>query len=106
VRQRLGIGLLITLSAVAVSACGGGERQDADEPEGEFPVQIVSADFPSGQQLAQNTDLTLAVENSGERTIPDLAITIFTSSNTSTGKSGDTGNLPTAGLLLGAVSAA
>jgi hypothetical protein len=95
VRQRLGIGLLITLSAVAFSACGGGERQDADEPEGEFPVQIVSADFPSGQQLAQNTDLTLAVENSGERTIPDLAITIFTSSNTSTGKSADTGNLPT-----------
>jgi hypothetical protein len=82
VRQRLGIGLLITLSAVAFSACGGGERQDADEPEGEFPVQVVSADFPSRQQLAQNTDLTLGVENSGERTIPDLAITIFTSSNT------------------------
>jgi hypothetical protein len=95
VRQRLGIGLLIALSAAALSACGGGERQDADEPEGEFPVQIVSADFPSKQQLAQNTDLALAVANTGERTIPDLAITIFTASQTSTGKSADAGNLPT-----------
>jgi hypothetical protein len=96
VRQRLGIGLLIALSAGALAACGGGERQDADEPEGEFPVQIVSADFPSKQQLAQNNDLTLAVANTGERTIPDLAITIFTTSQSATGQSAPTGsNLPT-----------
>jgi hypothetical protein len=95
VRVGLGIGLLVALSAVGLAACGGGERQDADEPEGEFPVQIVSADFPSMQQLAQNTDLTLAVANTGERTIPDLAITIFTTSQTSTGKAADSGNLPT-----------
>jgi hypothetical protein len=95
VRQRLGIGLLIALCAGALAACGGGERQDADEPEGEFPVQIVSAAFPSKQQLAQNNDLTLAVANAGERMIPDLAITIFTTSQSSTGQSAPTGNLPT-----------
>src|SRR5215204_4149636 len=88
VRVGLGTGLLVALSAVCISACGGGERQDANEPEGDFPVQIVSAQFPSKQQLAQNTNLTLAVENSGEKTIPDLAITIFTTSNASTGASG------------------
>jgi hypothetical protein len=88
VRDCLGIGLLVALSAVVISACGGGERQDADEPEGDFPVQIVSADFPSKQQLAQNTNLTLSVENSGDRTMPDLAITIFTTSNATTGQSG------------------
>jgi hypothetical protein len=86
VRNRLGIGLLVALSAVGMSACGGGERQDADEPSGNFPVQIVSADFPSRQQVAQNTNLTLSVANTGERTIPDLAITIFTTSNASTGE--------------------
>jgi hypothetical protein len=87
---------LIALSTTALSACGGGERQDADEPEGEFPVQIVSADFPSRQQLAQNTDFTLAIANTGERTIPDLAITIFTTSQMSTGNSAaDSGNLAT-----------
>jgi hypothetical protein len=83
VRNRLGIGLLVGLTALCLSACGG-SRQDVNEPSGDFPVQIVSADFPSKQQLAQNTNLTLSVENTGDKTIPDLAITIFTTSNAST----------------------
>src|SRR5262249_29671462 len=87
VRVGLGIRLLVALSAVGVSACGGGQRQDATEPEGNFPVQIVSADFPSRQELAQNTNLTLAVANSGDQTIPNLAITIFTTSSAGTGGS-------------------
>jgi hypothetical protein len=85
-RRRLGIGFLGLLLAAGLAACGG-SRQDAEEPEGDFPVSIVSADFPSRQQLAQNTNLTLAVENSGDQAIPDLAITIFTTSNASTGES-------------------
>jgi hypothetical protein len=90
VRVRLGIGVLVALSAVAISACGGGSRQDVNEPSGNFPVQIVSADFPSRQDLAQNTNLTLSVANTGDKAIPDLAITIFTTSNASTGQSGTT----------------
>jgi hypothetical protein len=86
-RKRVGIGLAVALAAMGVASCGGGERQDANEPEGNFPVQIVSADFPSKQQLAQNTNLTLTVANSGDKTIPDLAITIFTTSNASTSES-------------------
>ena len=88
VRNRLGIGLLIALSVVGISACGGGERQDVDEPSGDFPVQIVRADFPSNQKLAENTNLALTVGNAGQKTIPDLAITIFTSSSAGTGESG------------------
>jgi hypothetical protein len=83
-RNWIGIGLAAGLLAAGLAACGG-SRQDANEPEGNFPVSIVSADFPSKQQLAQNTNLTLAVANTGERAIPDLAITIFTSSNANTG---------------------
>jgi hypothetical protein len=97
VRVCLGIGLILALSAVGITACGGGERQDANEPEGDFPVQIVSADFPSKQQLAQNTNLTLAVENSGDKTIPDLAITIFTTSNASTNETQTASNGTTTG---------
>jgi hypothetical protein len=78
------------LLAAGLASCGG-SRQDANEPEGNFPVSIVSADFPSKQQLAQNTNLTLAVENSGDKTIPNLAITIFTSSNATTGETNTTG---------------
>jgi hypothetical protein len=85
-RRRIGIGVLGLLLAAGVASCGG-SRQDADEPEGDFPVSIVSADFPSKQQLAENTNLTLAVSNSGDQTIPNLAITIFTTSNTTTDES-------------------
>jgi hypothetical protein len=53
-------------------------------------VQVVSADFPSKQSLAQNTNLTLGVKNTGQDTIPDLAITIFTTSNASTTESTST----------------
>jgi hypothetical protein len=104
VRERLGIGFLVALSTAGLAACGGGERQDVTEPAGDFPVNIVSADFPSKQQLAQNTNLVLAVENTGDQTIPDLAITIFTTSNANTGESGTsttgttgTGTTPAAG---------
>jgi hypothetical protein len=98
-RKRIGIGVLGVLLAAGVASCGG-TRQDANEPEGNFPVSIVSADFPSKQQLAQNTNLTLSVENSGDRSIPDLAITIFTTSNATTSESttttGTTGTTSTA----------
>ena len=93
-RRRIGIGILGVLLAAGVASCGG-TRQDANEPEGDFPVSIVSADFPSKQQLAQNTNLTLAVANSGDTAIPNLAITIFTTSNASTGESTTTGTSTT-----------
>jgi hypothetical protein len=94
-RNRIAIGFCAGLIAAGVASCGGGERQDASEPEGDFPVQIVSADFASKQQLAQNTNLTLAVANTGDQTIPDLAITIFTASNASTDEStGPNANTP------------
>src|SRR3954452_23298675 len=88
-RRRIGIGILGVVLAAGVASCGG-SRQDANEPEGNFPVAIVSADFPSKQALAQNTNLTLAVSNSGDKTIPDLSITIFTTSNASTSDTGAT----------------
>jgi hypothetical protein len=72
------MGLVVALCAAGIAACGGGERQDEDEPEGEFPVQIVNAEFPAKQRLAQTSDLTITVSNTGEETIPDLAITVFT----------------------------
>jgi hypothetical protein len=97
------MGLIVALSAVALASCGGGSRQDKSEASGDFPVQIVSANFPSKQQLAQNTNLTLSVRNTGQDEIPTLAITIFTTSNASTSQTGTdtttgtTGQTSTAG---------
>jgi hypothetical protein len=75
--KRLGVGLAACLSAAALAACGGGgERQDEDEPEGDFPVDVTDARFPNRQRLAETTDLRLGVENAGNEQIPDLAVTI------------------------------
>jgi hypothetical protein len=75
---RIAIALALSGAVVALSACGGsdGERQDVDEPSGEFPVEVTDAKFPTRQRLAQTSDLELAVENIGEEQIPDLAVTI------------------------------
>ena len=67
------------LAAVTLAACGGeAEPQDANEPEGEFPVEVTSAKFPTRQRLAETSDLVLEVENTGDETIPDLAVTLYT----------------------------
>lgn len=85
---RAGIGLLTATVALsmAVSACGEDkQRQDAKEPEGEFPVEIVSANFPTKQRLAQTSDLRMEIENSGDESIPDLAVTIYTGDEKASG---------------------
>lgn len=65
-------------SALALAACGeSAPRQDADEPAGEFPVDVFKAKFPNRQRLAETNDLTLGVENSGAAPIPDVAVTVF-----------------------------
>ena len=80
-RDRLGVVLALALCTVGLAACGGGERQDEDEPEGEYPVEITAAEFPAKQSLAQTSNLLLSVQNTGEETVPNLAITIFTVAN-------------------------
>jgi hypothetical protein len=72
------MGLVVALCSAGIAACGGGERQDEDEPEGEFPVQIVNAEFPTKQRLAQTSELTITVSNTGEEAVPNLALTVFT----------------------------
>ena len=84
-RARLGRGgasLVTGALALALVACGGGgERQDQDEPEGSFPVNIVTSQFPTRQRLAETSFLRLGVENTGQKSIPDLAITISIDKN-------------------------
>ncbi|HVG75776.1 MAG TPA: hypothetical protein VM824_10365, partial [Thermoleophilaceae bacterium] len=55
---------------------GGGARQDADEPEGNFDVAVVSATFPKQQKLAQTSQLVITVENTGKQAVPNLAVTV------------------------------
>jgi len=65
--------------ALAATACGDDvQRQDANEPDAKFPVAVQSAKFPTDQRLAQTRDLELEVENTGQDTVPNLAVTIYT----------------------------
>ncbi|MGB9184845.1 MAG: hypothetical protein WCB67_12335 [Solirubrobacteraceae bacterium] len=64
-------------ASLALAACGsGGARQDAKEPSGKFKVDVNTAAFPSSQTLSQHTRMTIAVRNAGNKTMPDVAVTI------------------------------
>jgi hypothetical protein len=75
-RRKALTGLLALSCAVAVIGCGGGARQDANEPDANFPVEVVSATFPAKQQLAQTSRLVITVENTGKEAVPNLAVTV------------------------------
>jgi len=46
--------------------------------EADYPVEVIAAEFPPRQRLAETTDLELAFENTGSDEIPNLVVTIFT----------------------------
>src|SRR5687767_5075814 len=66
----------LCVAAVVAAGCGGGERQDENEPEGDFAVEVVEAKFPEEQKLAKSSDLVVTVRNAGDRTIPNIALTV------------------------------
>jgi len=67
---------LATVAALGVAACGGEERQDADERAGTYPVDVLRASFPAKQRLADQTSLVITVRNAGDKVIPNLAATV------------------------------
>ena len=70
------LALAATTSALAVAGCGGNERQDASEPSGTFEVAVVRTSFPTKQHLAQPERFVIAVRNSGDRAVPNVAVTV------------------------------
>ena len=69
--------MALALVGLALSGCGS-ERQDEDEPEGEFTLEIVDASFPARQTTAQHATMRLSVRNTDDRNLPNLAVTIDT----------------------------
>jgi hypothetical protein len=70
--------LVFALLAVPVglAACGGGEKQDENEPEGTYKVDVISASFPGRQRLGETVRLRIQVQNQGQEEVPNLAISI------------------------------
>jgi hypothetical protein len=75
---RIATGIAVLALALGASACGGGQRQDVTEPSGDFPVKMTQAKFPNRQRLAETSDLQLAIKNTGQQAIPNLAVTVYT----------------------------
>lgn len=74
-RRAAGSTIVAALAAAALGGCGGA-RQDVNEPNASFPVQVRTASFPASQRLAEHTHMVISVRNAGTKPIPDLTVTI------------------------------
>src|ERR1700761_7819648 len=72
---RAGGALAVIAAGLTLGASGGGRSQAANEPTGNFPVKA-AATFPNAQRLAQHSRMVVVVHNTGNKTIPNVAVTI------------------------------
>ncbi len=63
-------------SSAFIAGCGGGERQDKNEPSGSFSVEVAKATFPQKQSLAEPAELSIVVRNTDTKALPDVAVTV------------------------------
>jgi hypothetical protein len=76
-RVRRSAPVAFACAAFAVAGCGGGgPRQDANEPSGNYKVQVLEAKFPGTQSLAKRSIMTITVKNVDTKTIPNVAVTV------------------------------
>jgi hypothetical protein len=70
------LGLLA--ASIAATGCGGSSNkpQDENEPSGNFPVEVTSAQFPSNQKLAKDSSMEIVVRNAGTKRIPNVNVTV------------------------------
>jgi hypothetical protein len=73
---------LAVLACLILAGCGGGTRQDASEPSGNFPVRV-RAFFPLRQAVSKQTVMLIQVHNVGTQTAPNVAVTLNSFSYTS-----------------------
>ena len=76
-RVRAGV-LAIAAAGLLAAGCGGDGRQDAGAPSGAFSLDVTSATFPARQRIAEPATMKLRVRNTGDREVPDLAVTVET----------------------------
>jgi hypothetical protein len=70
------VALACAVAGLALGGCASTKQQDENEPTGNYQVRIVSAHFPARQRLAKTSRLTIRVRNDGNRTVPNIAMTV------------------------------
>ncbi|HEX4805875.1 MAG TPA: hypothetical protein VFU94_08240 [Conexibacter sp.] len=68
-------GATAAVAAAALALAGCGSSAPKPEASATYPV-ATHASFPARQSLAQHVELTIAVRNTGTRTIPNVAATL------------------------------
>ncbi len=76
------IACLLPLAALS-AGCGGGERQDKNEPKGSYTVEVTKAAFPANQSLAKPSEMSIVVKNTDDKTLPNVAVTVDSFSDAS-----------------------
>jgi hypothetical protein len=66
----------VAVVALVLGACGGGEKQEANEPSGTWKLDVLAASFPGKQHLGEETTLQITVKNADDREVPNLAVTV------------------------------
>jgi hypothetical protein len=88
-RALVACALAVALIA-SLASCGGDSSAGAEEEvAGDFPVKVVTAEFPTEQRLGETTLLRLGVRNTGRKTVPALNVTISVG-----GEEGKTSSIP------------
>jgi hypothetical protein len=89
-RRAAAVAVALAAPAGIATSCGG-QRQDADEPSGQFHVRVTDASFPSQQAIAREATMRIEVRNADRRVLPNVAVTVQTRP-----KGGDGGAAPEA----------
>jgi hypothetical protein len=82
-------GLASLALAASLAACGSESSSDANEAEGNYEMKVAKATFPTDQHLGETSLMKIAVRNTGEKTVPAVAITVSVA-----GEEGQTSALP------------
>jgi hypothetical protein len=87
-----GLALAACAAVLPLAACGGSSKQDADEPNGDFTVDVVRAQFPRQQLLAETAKMVITVRNVGNEDVPLVAVTLTSGGGVSSSGNGTQGS--------------
>ena len=87
--RTIGAGLASLALTASIAACGSESSSDANEAAGKYRVKVTNAAFPTEQRLGQTSLMRIGVRNTGEKTVPAVAVTISIA-----GREGQTSSLP------------
>jgi hypothetical protein len=69
------VGSAVLAMAVLLAACGE-SSSDSNQRVGNYEVKVTGASFPPKQVVGQTSLLKIDARNTGEKTVPDLTVTV------------------------------